>query len=152
MVKIENLPHQARKDHIARLVGKRLKESGQAVPADLETASKIIVDMEGGESTGIAWFSTDNKSVLIELLKLHKKVWIKNMLKTFLMGFTYDDTTEHDDHEQYTEIDKWCRENPDYELMIYRRKRRLEREGKTPETAGAGAEAKKSTKQKAVVT
>lgn len=52
------------------------------------------------------------------------------------MGFTYDacdDNVDLDNEEANQKIDAWCLKNPDYELMVYRKKRRLERQYHTGE-------------------
>ena len=61
---------------------------------------------------GRAWFQSSNRDCLIALLKLHNKRWIDHTLKTYLMGFVYDDELDGDEEEEIwgnnLMIEKWA--------------------------------------------
>ena len=118
-IKIEGLPLKIKKIHIEKLIVKLLKaEESISFPlpqineeGDLEkqTNSKIIIEKDKkGRIIGRAWFQSSNRDCLKVLLKLHKKKWIEQTLKTFLMGFTYDDELDGEEEEEMIQIEKWA--------------------------------------------
>lgn len=80
VVKIENLPKQADKTHIEKLIKNRLERIGQSVTSkkgslESETNSKIVIIYDShGMSTGVGYFNSTDKTCIQELLKLHTKV------------------------------------------------------------------------------
>ncbi len=101
-MRIDYIPFKVKKIHLEKLLSNRLKQAGLPAPnivkeGDLEaqTGSKIAVEYDiKGNSQERAWFQGTNRDHIIELLKLHNKVWIGHRLKTYLMGFLYDDGLE----------------------------------------------------------
>jgi len=92
---------KATKLHIERFLRQRLQAVGCPVPEEFDKIGKVVIDQDKqGVTTGVVWFSSSNRQCLIELIKLHNKEWIHRKLKTFLMGFTYDEGLE-DDEEEY---------------------------------------------------
>lgn len=66
----------------------------------------IVIDKNKlGENVGQAWFQSVHRDCIIELIKLHKKVWSSHVLRTFLMGFPYDDERAEDEDDDF-KIDK----------------------------------------------
>ena len=106
VIRIENLNKKIMKLQLERLLRQLLKNSGvTGVPeakeeGDFEkaTKSKIVIDRDNkGENLGQAWFQSTHRESIIELLKLHKKVWSGHVLRTYLMGFAYDDENGEDE-------------------------------------------------------
>lgn len=110
VIKIENINKKIMKLHLERLLRQLLKNAGHTdVPeakeeGDFEkaTKSKIVIDSNNkGENLGQAWFQSTHRDCIIELLKLHKKVWSNHVLRTFLMGFAYDDEEAEDEDDDF---------------------------------------------------
>lgn len=100
-MQIKNVPVKATKAHIEKFLRNRLQVAGQAIPENFDQIGKVVIDHDKeGYSTGIAWFSSSNRNCLIELIKLHNKEWTHRKLKTYLMGFTYDEGLEYEDDEE----------------------------------------------------
>jgi RNA recognition motif-containing protein len=87
VVRIDNLPKQATKEHIEKLIKKYSPDSANVV---------LVKDKTSGESTGTAYVNSISHDVLVCLIKLHNKVNIylylimleigKNLFKSFLDG------------------------------------------------------------------
>ena len=86
MVRIDNLPKQATKEHIEKLIKKYSPDSANVV---------LVKDKTSGESTGTAYVNSTSHDVLVCLIKLHNKVNYlyliileigKNLFKSFLDG------------------------------------------------------------------
>lgn len=110
MIRIENINRNFGKLQLERLIRQLLINAGQAdVPSakkegDFEKAinSKIVIDMDKqGKKTGQVWFQSTHRASVIEILKLHKKVWSGHIIRTYLMGFAYDDA---DGEEEFDDI------------------------------------------------
>jgi hypothetical protein len=67
---------------------------------------KIVIDKDKfGHSLGVGFCTTAYRPALIELIKLHKKTWVRSKLRTFLSGFCYDDDIENYGGEEQDELD-----------------------------------------------
>ena len=55
-------------------------------------AEKVILDKDPhtSKSNVVAWFQSRDKGMLVKVLRL-KDQWAGKKLKTFLMGFTYEE-------------------------------------------------------------
>lgn len=62
--------------------------------------TKIIIEKDPqGKSLRFAWFATEDRDTIVELLRLHTYNWAGYVLRTYLMGYTYDDLDEVDEEE-----------------------------------------------------
>jgi hypothetical protein len=52
-----------------------------------------------GQKMGQAWFQSTHRPSVIEILKLHRKVWSGHIIRTYLMNFPYDDANGEEDAE-----------------------------------------------------
>jgi hypothetical protein len=103
-----------------------LEANEKDIPDPLSKVIKIVIDKDKhGYNSGVGYCSTAYRPALIALIRLHKKVWIKGTLKTYLSGYVYDD--DFSEIEDDTKVERWALNNPDYELMIYRKKKRLQK-------------------------
>lgn len=70
-----------------------------------------------------------NKACIIEAIKLHRKQWFKNCIQTILSGFAYDDFENGEDNEDQSDkkVNEFWENNPDYERIVYRKKKRLQK-------------------------
>ena len=132
VIRIENLNKKIMKLQLERLLRQLLKNAGVAdVPeakqeGDFEkaTKSKIVIDKNyQGENLGQAWFQSTHRDCIIELLKLHKKVWQSHVLRTYLMGFAYDDEDAEDDDDDSKIVKEYLKggqfEKEDLEEIVF---------------------------------
>ena len=50
-----------------------------------------------GKSIGQAWFQTTHRESAKQILKQHRKLWSGHVIRTYLMGFAYDDAEGEDE-------------------------------------------------------
>jgi hypothetical protein len=114
VIRIENINKKVKKLHIERLISHFLKMAGHTdIPeakdeGDFEkaTKSKIVIDMDKqGKPMGQAWFQSTHRASAIEILKWHRKVWAGRVIRTFLMGFAYDDA-DADEEEDDIKVER----------------------------------------------
>ncbi len=145
-MRIENIPFKVKKIHLEKLLMNRLKQAGLPAPTiakegDLEaqTGSKIAIEYDiKGNSMRRAWFQGTNRDHIKQLLHLHNKVWMEHELRTYLMGFTYDDEYLEAGADDDFKVEKWAQKNPDYvnEFILTRKKKSgATSEKQTTETA-----------------
>jgi hypothetical protein len=131
VIQVKGIPFQATANHVERLVVKKLKDAGvKDIPEPINSVLKVVVEKDkDGLSKGICYCSSVYRPAIIELIKLHKKTWIRFTMKTYLSGFAYDAELEEDyeNEEDDTKVENWVNKNPDYELMVYRKKNKQER-------------------------
>lgn len=104
IVKLANVPELFNENNIKKFLSKRIN--------DLKYSQLTLERDQRGRSLGVAWIKSNNQPTVAGLLHLHKKRFADYELRTYLMGFTYDNENEMEGHEDYDD------EEEDYEAQF----------------------------------
>jgi len=69
--------------------------------SDFKHSQLTLERDDRGRSMGIAWIKSNCQSSIVGLLRLQKKRYADYELRSYLMGFTYENENELEGHEDY---------------------------------------------------